>query len=114
MFRFLVTIVLWVSLSTHALATIGEVTEYKGSSIIDRAGDEIQTDEGEEVRVRAPKSMSYAACGVAEEQQSQYPHVAEDADLGCQETLVENHSVDCCLQRILLTYEVRFHFRFHR
>ena len=46
MFRFLVTIVLWVSLSTHALATIGEVTEYKGSSIIDRAGDEIQTDEG--------------------------------------------------------------------
>lgn len=48
MYKFLVAFVFWISLATmsSAWATIGEVTEYKGSSIIDRKGDELQTDKG--------------------------------------------------------------------
>lgn len=48
MYKFLVAFVFWISLATmsSAWATIGEVTEYKGNSIIDRKGDELQTDKG--------------------------------------------------------------------
>lgn len=48
MYKFLVAFVFWISLATmsSAWATIGEVTEYKGSSIIDRKGDELQTNKG--------------------------------------------------------------------